>query len=145
MSVQRTGTNIDGDTKSTATYSCDTSGFGYSIITDDIRGDFDFLINELPQKLDNAMTEINNAADITDAFYFENQSSVEDLSAAKEEIQQDINNLKRELGLLHTAFMTDIDNINMELEYNFGWPVIGEVKGSVRKEKIETEVPTDSD
>ncbi len=137
--ASKTASNTEDKKKTTATYSCDSSGFGYSIITDDIRGDFDFLINDLPQKLDNAMAEINDAAAITDAFYFENQSSVGDLSVARDEIQTDINNLKRELSLLHSAFMTDIDNVNMELEYNFGWIIIGEVKGSQRTEVIESE------
>lgn len=136
-SATRSGSNTEGNKKTTATYSCDTSGFGYSIITDDIKSDFNFLINELPQKLDNAMTKINDAAAINNAFYFENGSVVSDLSAARDEIQSDINSLKTELASLHSAFMTDIDNINMELEYNFGWIIIGEVKGSKRTVTIE--------
>lgn len=136
-SASNTGTNISGNKKSTATYRCDTSGFGYTKITDDIKNDFNFLINELPQKLDNAMKELNSAADIETAFYVENQSMVNSIKSAKDEINNDINSLKRELELLHSAFMKDIDNINAELEYNFGWIIIGEVKGSTRTEIIE--------
>ncbi len=138
-SATQTASKIDGTTKTTATYSVDTSGFGYSIITDDIKADFDFLINDLPQKLDNVMTELNNAANIDDAFYFENGNNVKDLSLARDEIQKDVNNIKTELNNLYNAFMTDIDNINAELEYNFGWIIIGDVKGSQRDEVIQQE------
>ncbi len=142
MRATRTDSEESNGRRTTATYSCDTSGFGYSIITDDIKNDFNFLINELPQKLDNAMTELNNAAAIDNAFDFENQARVHDLTVARDEIQRDINALKNELSLLHSAFMTDINNINLELEYNFGWILIGEVKGSSRTEVIETEGST---
>ena len=71
MRATRTDSEESNGRRTTATYSCDTSGFGYSIITDDIKNDFNFLINELPQKLDNAMTELNNAAAIDNAFDFE--------------------------------------------------------------------------
>lgn len=137
-SSTKTASNLDGSTKTTATYSCDTSGFGYSIITDDIRKDFDFLISALPNKLDEVMSEINSSAKISDAFLIENGSSFNDLSIVRDELQKDINTLKTELSTLHSAFMTDIDNINMELEYNFGWIVIGKVKGSQRTETVET-------
>lgn len=138
-SATQTASKVDGTTKTTATYSVDTSGFGYSIITDDIKADFDFLINDLPQKLDNVMAELNNATNIDDAFYFENGNNVKDLALARDEIQKDVNNIKTELNNLYNAFMMDIDNINAELEYNFGWIIIGDVKGSQRDEVVPQE------
>lgn len=140
-SASNTASNVDGNKKTTASYSVDTSGFGYSVITDDIKGDFDFLINSLPNKLDEIVNELNAAASVSDAFYFDGTSSISD---AYEEIKNDVANLKSSLANLHSAFMTDIDNINAELEYNFGWIIIGKVKGSERTETIETTTTTTS-
>ncbi len=128
-----TATRTSGNTKETANYDVDPSGFGYTIINDGIREEFEFLTNELPTKLDEVMTEINNAAAIDTAFEF---NDVKDLSVARDELQTDINNLKTELSNLYSAFMTDIDNINYELEYNFGWVIIGEVKGKTVTETV---------
>ncbi len=132
-----TATRQTGNTKETANYTVDPSGFGYSVINDSIKSDFNFLVNELPQKLDEAMTEIQNATAIDTAFDFENGSSVKDISVARDELQTDVNNLKTELNNLYQAFMTDIDNINYELEYNFGWILIGKVKGRTTSETVE--------
>ncbi len=137
-SASNTATQVDGNSKTTANYSVDTSGFGYSIITDDIRTDFDFLINSLPNKLDEVLKELDSAVSISDGFYFEGSGQENDISKARDEIKTDIENLKTSLADLHSAFMTDIDNINAELEYNFGWIIIGEVKGSQRTETVET-------
>lgn len=137
--AQNTGTKTEGNKKITAKYSIYSSGCGYSIITDDIKNDFNFLINDIPNKLDSAMNEINGAADIDYAFHFENNNEVvKSLSVVQQELKNDIANLKGELERLHQAFMTDIDNINMELEYNFGWIIIGDVKGSQRTEVVES-------
>ena len=46
-----------------------------------------------------------------------------------EEIKNDVSLLKTELDTLHAAFMTDIDNINAELEVNFGHWVGYKVNG----------------
>ena len=46
-----------------------------------------------------------------------------------EEINQDVSKLKSQLDTLHAAFMTDIDNINAELEVNFGHWVGYKVNG----------------
>ncbi len=134
-----TETGTSGNKRGTANYSVDASGMGYSIITDDIRADFNFLIEDLPNKLDEVANYINQAAGIGDAFYFEGSGTVQDISEAAEKLNNDINNLKGTLGNLHSAFMTDIDNINAELEYNYGWVVLGHAKGSVRTETIEEE------
>ncbi len=134
-------THQEGNVKYTANYSVDPSGFGYSIITDDIKADFKFLIEDLPKKLDDAMEEFKKIDTIDTTFEF---GDVKDLSAARDELQQDINNLKTSLSELHSAFMTDIDNINYELEYNFGWVLIGEVKGSTRSETVPEPTTTDN-
>lgn len=133
-----TASRTVGNKKETANYSVDTSGFGYSIITDDIKADFNFLTNEIPAKLDEMLTEFDSASN-SGAFEIIGSSSVKDLSDAKTELDTDVTNLKRSLSTLHQAFMTDIDNINKELEYNFGWIKIGNVKGSVRTTTIEND------
>ena len=54
---------------------------------------------------------------------------------------EDINNrvsyIKNELSRLHEAFMVDIDEVNAELEYNFGWPIFGHVHGTQVTEDVE--------
>ncbi len=132
-----TQTGVSGNKKGTAEYSVDASGMGYSIITDDIKADFDFLIQDLPNKLDEVSNYINQAAGVTDAFYFEGSGTVQDISEAADKLNTEINDLKGTLNDLHSAFMTDIDQINAELEYNYGWVVIGHPKGSVRTETID--------
>lgn len=142
-SASNTASQTNGNSRTVANYSVDTSGFGYSIITDDIRTDFDFLINSLPNKLDEISNELDSATAINDGFNFEGNGKETDISKARDEIKNDIENLKSSLVELHSAFMTDIDNINAELEYNFGWIIIGNVKGSQRTETVET-VSTES-
>ena len=126
-----------GDKNVTASYDVDTSGMGYSIITPEIAADFDFLISDLPNKLDEVANYIDQAAGISDAFYFENGDTVQDISEAAEELKNDINNLKGTLSTLHSAFMTDIDEINAELEYNYGWVNVVKPKGSYKVDKVE--------
>jgi hypothetical protein len=132
-----TRTETTGDNKVTASYDVDTSGMGYSIITPDIAADFDFLTGDLPNKLDEVAGFIQDAAGISDAFYFENGDTVQDISEAAEKLTNDINNLKGTLSTLHSAFMTDIDQINAELEYNYGWVTVVKPKGSYKVDKIE--------
>jgi len=59
----------------------------------------------------------------------------EDLTLVCNEIERDINNLKSELSSLYKTLLEDINNINKELEYNFGWAVAGQYK----KESIQNE------
>ena len=94
----------------------------YTIIGEDIKADFDFLLptGEIGNKLDEMLSNLKNAADITDAFYFENGSTASDIQHVYDEIDADVKNLKNTLNTLHSAFITDIDNINAELEVNFG-------------------------
>lgn len=136
------GSHVDGTTKTTVGYSIDTSGIGYSEISQDIRTDFNFLIEDLPNKLDEVMKEIDSAASITDAFTFEPGTAVVDISKAQTELKTDISNLKSALTDLYNAFMNDIDKINDELEYNYGWIIVGDVKETSRSTE---EVPTETD
>ncbi|MBQ4031162.1 MAG: hypothetical protein II625_05355 [Bacilli bacterium] len=135
-----TRSTVIDDTKYTCDYDLsDSGGLKYRTLTDDVRAIFDFLKVDIPGKLDEAANYINEAAAITDAFYFENGSSVQDISEAATKLNSDINDLKTGLTTLHQAFMADIDQVNAELEYNFGWVVIGKASGVTRKKKIENE------
>ncbi len=137
-SGSRTETHVEGNVKTTYSYSIDTSGFGYSIIDDEsgIRDDFKFLIEEMPNKLTEIQRYLDTALGITTAFEF---NDVKDVSNAVTELTADINSLKGTLVDLFNAFMIDIDNVNAELAYNFGWVRIGKIKGSQRSENIPTE------
>lgn len=118
--------SYSGDTgESVVTYKCDTTGIGYSVITDDIKSDFDFLITDIPNALEEVRKEIDSAAVITDAFYFENGNKVNDITQAYQEMSSDITKLNEILNVLHDAFMTDIDNVNAELQNNYGWVIGG--------------------
>lgn len=112
-------------------YSCTKKNMQYTIISDEIKKDFDFLLStgSMGQKLDEMLNYLNTAAGITNAFYFENGGSVQDINHVYEEIKNDVSQLKTELDTLHAAFMTDIDNINAELEVNFGHWVGYKVNG----------------
>ena len=80
---------------------------------------------------------INSIYYIDDAFYAENGQSVSDMNEAKLELQKDVVAIKNELSRLHEAFMVDIDEVNAELEYNFGWPIFGHVHGTQVTEDVE--------
>lgn len=109
-------------------YSCgNKSGFEYYVLGDDIKAEFDFLkgnntsTSSIAGNLDEMMIHLKTATSNADAFYFENGASVSDLSALYTEIEKDVNALKDNLNVLHSAFMTDIDNVNAELDKNFGY------------------------
>lgn len=138
-SASNTATRTVGNKKTTASYRVDSSGFGYSTLTADFKAEFNFLINDMPNKLDEAMREIEAASNITDAFVFSGGASATNISAARDELSTDINALKSALTELHSAFMTDIDNVNAELTYNFGWIIIGNCKGTEKTSTIETQ------
>ena len=112
-------------------YSCKKKNMQYTIIGESIKKDFDFIKSDgaIAQKLDEMVNYLKNAAAITDGFYFENGGNVNDVNEAYEEIKTDVGKVKDELGRLHSAFMTDIDNINAELEVNFGHWVGYKVNG----------------
>lgn len=132
-----TASNTEGNKKTNAKYTVDSSGFGYSVINESSKNDFDFLINDIPNKLDEFMANIASACEIDDAFYAENGSTVKDMGDARSELEKDVECLKNELSNLYSAFCSDIDQVNAELEYNFGWPIFGHVRGSEVTEDIE--------
>lgn len=109
------------DTSITNTkYDVQVDGVKYTVIGDNIKADFDFLIKDIPNMLEEARKKIKSASEINDAFMVENGAKVNDLMNLYEEINKDIDDAKNQLNIVHSAFMTDIDNINAELEYNFG-------------------------
>ena len=112
-------------------YSCTKKNMQYTVNGAAIKKDFDFLLStgSMGQKLDEMLNYLSTAASITDAFYFENNGAVSDINHVYEEINQDVSKLKSQLDTLHAAFMTDIDNINAELEVNFGHWVGYKVNG----------------
>lgn len=112
-------------------YTCTKKNMQYTIISDEIKKDFDFLLstNTMGNKLDEMLNYLNTAAGISNAFYFENGGSVQDINHVYEEIKNDVSQLKSDLDTLHAAFMTDIDNVNAELEVNFGHWVGYKVNG----------------
>lgn len=115
-------TTTEGNVTTKTEYSCEKKGMQYTIISENIKKDFDFLLSdgEIADKLNEMLNELNSAAAIVDAFYFEGGGSVGDISKAYEEIKADVESLKGSLQVLHNAFITDIDNVNAELEVNFG-------------------------
>lgn len=112
---------VEGNVKTTTKYTCESADLSYTIIGDNIKGDFNFLTNTIQNKLDEMITELQAAASINDAFHFENGASVSDINKAYEEIKSDVSSAKELLDSLHSVFMTDIDNVNAELENNFGY------------------------
>jgi hypothetical protein len=139
-----TEVSISGNTKTTTktTYTCTEEGFAYTIIGEDIKADFDFLKsdNAIGQKLDEMLSYIKSAADIDDAFYFENGSSVFDILHAYEELKKDVEDNKKCLDTLHSAYIKAIDNVNAELKTNFGYWAgykVNKAGRSVKTEEIE--------
>ncbi len=105
----------------------DCSGFEYYVLGNDIRKEFDFLkgsatgTDSIAGNLDECLVHLKKATSNVDAFYFDNGAVVSDLNNLYLEIEKDINDLKDSLNILHAAFMTDIDNVNAELDGNFGY------------------------
>ena len=129
----------DGITKTTTTYTCEAKDMQYTQISEEIKADFDFLLKQLPDKLDDALTNRKSASDISDAFYVEGSSKYSDLVHVYEEIQKDINNIKSSMSTLHERFMTSIDNVNAELGNNFGhWAFCKVNQAGKKVEQIET-------
>ncbi len=107
-------------------YTCgNNKALEYYILGDDIRKEFDFLTdassNGIPNKLTEMLKELKEAANNVTAFKFENGASVNSLEKAYQEIDADVANIRSALSVLHSAIMTDIDNVNAELDANFGY------------------------
>lgn len=131
-------TQNNGETTTKTTYSCSQKNMQYTTIGEDIKKDFDFLLESggICTNLNLMLSQLEQAANITTAFLFENGGSESDIQHVYEEINEDVTRLKEQLVSLHTAFMTDIDNVNAELEINFGHWVGTNVKAG-RKETIK--------
>ncbi len=112
---------VDGNTKTTSKYVCESADLKYTIIGENIKEDFNFLINDIPNKLDEALNELKAAAAITNAFYLENGTTVSDISKSYDTMFIHVSALKSSLEVLYSSFMKDIDNVNAELENNFGY------------------------
>ena len=101
-------------------------GLEFYILGDDIKNEFYFLKNEpsneatIVGKMYKMLDYLKKACECQDAFYFENGSTVTDLMDTYNEIKKDVDDLGTSLVTLHSAIMTDIDNVNAELETNFG-------------------------
>lgn len=133
-------TENNGDTTTKTTYSCTKKNMQYTTIGEDIKKDFDFLLatGGICKNLDLMLAELQKAANVTSAFYFENGGVASDIQHVYDEINDDVTRLKEQLVSLHSAFMTDIDNVNAELEVNFGHWVGTNVKAG-RKETIQNQ------
>lgn len=114
----------------TYTYTCgNKTGFEYYVLGDDIRREFDFLKssntgdNSISGNLAKMMEYIKSASSNTAAFLFKNNAGAteSDFSKLEQEIQQYVKDLNSSLDVLHSAIMTDIDNVNAELDLNFGY------------------------
>lgn len=110
-------TNANGTT-TTDSYSCKKSVLSYTLIGDDIKNDFKFLLpgNAMCNKLDEMIAELNKCLSI-EAFDID---GLTDISQAVQEIEKDVYDLKNGLSTLYNAFIKDIDNVNAELKLNFG-------------------------
>lgn len=129
----------EGNTKTTITYSCTPKDMQYTIIGEEIRKDFDFLTQKIPALLDESLQKLNAAASINDAFYVEGSTKYNDLMHVYDELKQDVSKIKQNLSTVHSRFMTSIDNVNAELENNFGHWAFFTVNEADRKvETIDT-------
>lgn len=126
----------EGNTKTTITYSCEPKDMQYTIMGQDIKNDFNFLRLAIPRLLDEAMKNLNSAASISDAFYVEGNAKFNDLIHVHDELKKDVENLKENLNTLYNRYMTSIDNVNAELENNFGHWAFCKVNEAGRK--VET-------
>lgn len=132
-----TETHTDGNTKTTIFYTSTKEGFGYTIIGDNIKGDFNWLTGDMYTALDEFMAYIRDAAAIQ-AFNF--NDAHHDISVLVPEIEADVNSLKGSLETLKGALIKDIDNVNAELKVNFGYWVGGRAKEAGRStETVSTE------
>ena len=119
MATTTTTTTNSNGTKTTTKYSCDKSSMAYTIIGEDIKADFNFLLpgNDMCNKLDEVLMHLKNAVGVE---AFDINGAYKDIQHAYDQVEKEIIELKNGLSTLYNAFITDIDNINAELEVNFG-------------------------
>ena len=109
-------------------YKVTVKDWQYTIIGENIRKDFDFIIDKIPEKLQEALKNLEDVAAINDAFYIESTNVVSDLSHVYDEIKEGIEKAKQMSETLHGNFIDAIQNVNKELRNNFGWEYIGKGK-----------------
>ena len=119
---------VSSDGKTKTTYNLDAGTMDFTLLDDSIKADFNFLTSNyngkcLSDVLDTLKRKLKAACSISNAFYFENGSNVDDLMAAYDEIVGDIEEALAEIPTLRNHIDTAIDNINAELKNNYGWPV----------------------
>lgn len=133
-------TYVEGNNKVTVSYNCTPKDMQYTIIGEEIKKDFDFLIKGIPNLLDESLKNLDSAASMSDAFYVEGSTKYSDLMHVYEELKQDIAKVKQNLTTVHGRLMTSIDNVNAELENNFGhWAFFSVNEATRSVEPIETE------
>lgn len=127
-----TQTNNGTTTKTTVKYNAEKKAFAYTIIGDDIKADWDFLqpTGEIMNYMNEFLSYIQAAGAVTDAFNF--NDTHRDIADLYTELEADVKDLESSLQTLHSAFMTDIDNVNAELKTNFGYWVGGTVNEASR-------------
>lgn len=132
MSQQYNYSTTNGNQRTTITYNCSSSAFAYTIMGDDIKKDFDFLLEEgeLGSLLNQFLDDLKTACDVENPFNFNDTHT--DISKLYTEIQANVNDLKTSLVTLNSALKTDIDNVNAELKTNFGYWVGGKVNEAGR-------------
>lgn len=109
----------DSNFKYTYNVIVNANAIAYENLETGVSENFKF-INEaeaIQTKLEDVMKEINDTLSY-DAFVFD---SVTDLSKAKSELEQLVNNLKSELNSLYSSFETNINDVITEINDNFKW------------------------
>lgn len=120
---------VSGTTKTTTKYTCEAADMSYTIISDDIKNDFNFLKDggELYSKIEEIEGYIKSAAGVLDPFDVNGTRSVDKM---KDDILKQTTLLKSGLIALNSAFITDINNVNAELSTNFGHWAFSKVKNA---------------
>lgn len=119
-----TYTTTNGDTTISTEYSCDKKSFAYTTISDDIKIWFDFLLENgsICNNLNQMLNYLQSAADIQTGFNIScDAGSSKDIQHVYKQINEEVNKLKSSMVELHNALDKDVDNINAELEVNFGY------------------------
>lgn len=119
-----TYTTTNGDTTISTEYSCDKKAFAYTTISDDIKIWFDFLLENgsICSNLNQMLTYLQAAADIQNGFEIKSEAgNSKDIQHVYKQINSEVAKLKKSMVELHNALDKDVDNINAELDVNFGY------------------------
>ena len=101
-------------------YNVEIKSMEYTVMGEEIKEDFAFINTTLKDKIDEALNYFLDGSEIDDAFYVENTGAYSDLMHAYEVIKEDVELAKTQLDELHASCIDAIDQVNAELEYNFG-------------------------